>query len=138
MADGFKAHGSGLGPKLAASQAAGMTGLQRRVEAARARDRAAVVARRGAVVAEQGRDEQGTSGETAGVKPPAAVSPEYLRGYAAARGEDGPPVEQPKIKGALAKKRGRPRVEGLRQWEIEGVSRRTWERRRAKAGGGRG
>jgi hypothetical protein len=109
MADGFKAHGTGLGPKLAASQAAGMTGLQRRVEAARARDRAAVVARRGAVVPEQARDEQGTSGETAGVKPAAAAS--------------------------TGKKRGRPRVEGLRQWEIEGVSRRTWERRRAKAGG---
>jgi hypothetical protein len=31
--------------------------------------------------------------------------------------------------------RGRPRFEGVRPWEAEGVSRRTWERRRKKGGG---
>jgi hypothetical protein len=36
---------------------------------------------------------------------------------------------------AAGRGRGRPRVEGERPWEAEGVSRRTWERRR-KGGGG--
>ena len=122
MGEGFKAHGAGLGPKLGAGLAAGPTGLQRRVEAARSRERARELARRGQAAspeaglgyrAEMGRsgDEQGTSGETAGVKPSAAPS----------TGKKRP--------------RGRPKVEGLRPWEFEGVSRRTWERRR-KAGGG--
>jgi hypothetical protein len=32
------------------------------------------------------------------------------------------------------KERGRPKIEGQRPWEAEGVSRRTWERRqKAKA-----
>jgi hypothetical protein len=35
---------------------------------------------------------------------------------------------KPGVKG-----RGRPRVEGQRPWEKEGISRRTWERRRLKA-----
>ena len=34
----------------------------------------------------------------------------------------GPPVDG-------IKKRGRPRIEGVRPWQAEGVSRRTWERR---------
>jgi hypothetical protein len=46
MTDEFKAHDPKHGPKLAASQAAGLSGLARRVEAARDRDRAAEVARR--------------------------------------------------------------------------------------------
>lgn len=32
-------------------------------------------------------------------------------------------------------KRGRPRIEGERPWELEGVSRRTWFRRRQGSGG---
>jgi hypothetical protein len=38
------------------------------------------------------------------------------------------------LPGPQKRGRGRPRVEGVRPWEAEGVSRRTWERR--KKGGG--
>lgn len=36
---------------------------------------------------------------------------------------------------ASEKKRGRPKAEGERPWEAEGVSRRTWFRRKAKESG---
>jgi hypothetical protein len=119
MGEGFKAHDGRLGPKLGASVAAGPTGLQRRVEAARARERARELARRGQAgesalggcnLPERSGGEQGTGVLSAAVKGGVGLSPE--------------------------KKRGRPRIEGLRPWEFEGVSRRTWERRRAKARGG--
>lgn len=97
-----------------------------RVEAARARERAEVEARRAVVRAfndwrpsdrssfsseERGGAEQGTGANAVGVK-------EELR------------VSTGKKSGP---KRGRPKKEGVRPWEAAGVSRRTWERRR-KAG----
>lgn len=74
-------------------------GLMARIEAARDRERAAVLAAR-----------------------------------AAARGEASPAdapevVLSPTERGRLG---GRPRKYAVRPWEAEGVSRRTWERRRAK------
>ena len=50
ISDGFKAHGAGLGPKLGQALASGVSGLQRRIEAARARERAAELERRVATV----------------------------------------------------------------------------------------
>lgn len=40
-------------------------------------------------------------------------------------GEREPPEPEP----PRLPKRGRPRIEGMRPWQVEGVSRRTWERR---------
>lgn len=116
---GFKAHGAGLGPKLGASLASGSPGLMRRVEEARERDRAAELARRlkaGAVAditPEQGVAEPGTDRDGADVK---CVGPVSAGKGSGPRG-------------------GRPRVVEGEPWKAEGVSRRTWERRR-KAGGG--
>jgi hypothetical protein len=45
--------------------------------------------------------------------------------------------QAPLAASSVEKKRGRPKVEGERPWEAEGISRRTWERRR-KGGGGSG
>jgi hypothetical protein len=46
MGDGFKAHDARLGPKLGQAQASGLSGLARRVEAARGRVRAEELERR--------------------------------------------------------------------------------------------
>jgi hypothetical protein len=50
-------------------------------------------------------------------------------GSAAAPAVRQPPAKKPKGQA------GRPRVEGKRPWEAEGISRRTWERRRKKGQG---
>lgn len=115
ISDGFKAHAARLGPKLGASLASGLTGLARRLEAARDRERAAAVARRPVVdnvTGERGGAERGPEADGGAVKPALGQSPGKKSGP---RG-------------------GRPReVEG-EPWKAAGVSRRTWERRR-KAGG---
>ena len=122
-AGGFKAHDARLGPKLGASVASGLPRLARaamgedrqadRVEAARARVRAAELERRAGGLERLGA-EQGAKADAASVKA-------------------GLPVSGGK------RDRGRPRVEGVRPWEAAGVSRARWyrDRKREEKGEGR-
>lgn len=128
MGEGFKAHGVELGPKLGQALASGLPRLARiamgedgraaRVEAARARVRAAEQARRAASamaqpspgLRERSVAEQGTGANTGDVKLGLAVS-------------------------GGKRERGRPKVEGVRPWEAAGLSRTEWYRRKA---GGKG
>lgn len=106
----FKAHAGGLGPKLGESLASGPTALERRVELARARVREEELARRALArgevnpepVVDKGNAEQGGTEQ----------------GTGGGRSKSGP-------------KGGRPlKYVGKKPWEVEGVSRRTWQRRR--------
>ena len=155
---GFKAHGAGLGPKLGQALASGPTGLQRRVELARAREREKVEARRGpsgeasvvlamvgiAALAEsvgsgeQSGAERGTGGDLGRIEAGAGEFVDSVLPKAA-------PAVRAEVAGKVARavrvrksgpKGGRPReIEG-EPWVEAGVSRRTWERRRKKEGGG--
>jgi hypothetical protein len=187
---GFKGHDAKGGPKLGAGVAAGPTGLQRRVEEARARDREAELARR--EIAQQGQlvgRVLGPDAEREFVRraeaelTPAASGPRYVlegRGKNGAPDlvtgpfyEDGPDAADAPNSKSITEERaggeqgtggggggvkraslqstgkksgpkgGRPRAYEGEPWVAEGVSRRTWERRRARSmkenkGGGDG
>ena len=148
IGDGFKAHDVRHGPKLGQSLASGVSGLARRfggggqderVEAARARVRAEIEARRSpaakvATVVERVVAERGTGGEVGGIE---AGAREFVDSVL----PDAAPAVKAEVAGKVARKMaratgtklGRPKVEGVRPWAAAGVSRRTWERRR-KAG----
>ena len=149
MADDFKAHSPIGGPKLAASQAAGMPGLARRVERARALAREAELKRREraggglarlggeAAGADRGGTDENPLDRSAG-RPAPAVGEDSTGGVGAeGGGEQGTRGDGAAVKMGEAlspaksgRKGGRPRkVEG-EPWVAEGVSRRTWERRR--------
>lgn len=148
MSDGFKAHDARLGPKLGQAQASGLSGLARRVEAARGRVRAEELQRRaaGAAGADQGEPTR-TPDRSAGRPAPAGsqdstddvvakeVKPERTGG---GRGTelDGAIVKASPAAstGKSGRKVGRPKFEGVRPWVAAGVSRAEWYRRR-RAGG---
>lgn len=192
MADDFKAHSPKAGPKLGASQAAGMTGLARRVALARDRVRDEELARRSGAFERlgdaAGRVEAGLHARLLDeeASPPAfglTTPGEVARGGEAAGADRGEPTstldrsagrpapavgdgsiggvrqeagfvsersgaEQGTKKDKRGVKRtsrpspaksgpkgGRPRKIVGEPWVAEGVTRRTWERRR-KAGDG--
>lgn len=130
---GFKAHDARHGPKLGASLASGPTGLQRRLEAARERERSEELARRlraGEAVALASLEVPGGPVERS------AAARGGLRERSGAEQGTGENVGgvKPVLRPSTGKRGGRPReVEG-EPWKAAGVSRRTWERRR-KAGG---
>ena len=139
--DGFKAHDARHGPKLGQALASGVSGLARRfgadewgerVEAARAKVRAEIEARRPSA-APAADIEAGAREFVDSVLPNAAP---------AVRAEVAGKVgrRMAKVVGVRKSgpKGGRPKeIEG-EPWAAAGVSRRTWERRRKKeAGDGR-
>lgn len=153
ISDGFKAHGAGLGPKLGQALASGPTGLARRVELARAREREKVEGLRGPAgrpsgvgvlvgspvpaPASDGVAERETVGEVGGIEAGARefVDSVLPNAASAVRGEVAGKVAR-KMARATGTKLGRPReIEG-EPWVEAGVSRRTWERRRKKEAGG--
>lgn len=149
MSDGFRAHDPKYGPKLAQSQAAGLSRLARfaedrqaeRVEAARARLRAELLARRplSEVVGP-------VFDELAGLTPPVthgdASDGSSIDRYTLANQREQFVAERGTDEGAASvkagsrllpqKKRGagRPAVVVGEPWVAEGVSRRTWYRRK--------
>lgn len=142
---GFKAHGAGLGPKLGAGLASGPTGLQRRIELARARERAARRREEPPTEAEIERS-QGLLGAILGGGAGAAAakgrttsSEIDLSCREQSGAERGTKGEGAAVKAVLPVSTGkraahRPReIEG-EPWVALGVSRRTWERRRKKEG----
>lgn len=134
MAD-FKAHDARLGPKLGASLASGLTGLARRVELARERERAAVLARRATVEASNGL----TPGEVLLMQDRHL---EAIKAADAARsgGESGTGASGAEVKreGRVSPGRksgprgGRPRVHDGEPWKAAGVSRAQWYRDRKR------
>lgn len=133
----FKAHDPKAGPKLGQSQAAGPTGLERRIEAARAAQRAAV---------EAWREARGTSaaggeavmGDSSAPSVPTVLSPmsKTLPEQSGAERRTNndvfvvKPVSRRRPRGG-----GRPKVVG-EPWLQEGLSRTEWYRRRKERGGG--
>ena len=125
---GFGAHDPRMGPKLGQSLAAGPTGLQRRLEAAREREREKVAGLRGAGgVLLQDRHLEAIKGADAARDAKAAAVECKLseRSW----GEAGTKGDAADVKPAGKRAAHRPVVVG-EPWVAEGVSRRTWYRRR--------
>ena len=149
ISDGFKAHRSEMGPKLGQALASGPTGLQRRVELARAAERAKVEGLRGPAGRPSG------VGVLVGSPVPAPASDSDVGIEAGAREfvdsvlPNAASAVRAEVAGKVARKMaravrvrksgpkgGRPReIEG-EPWVDAAVSRRTWERRRKKEAGG--
>lgn len=123
MGDGFKRHGEAEGRRLGRQLGLGPTGLARRYGVEVAADEAGVVGERVGLA----RAAVARSGVTHSDALGAKVSKSGGERMGAERGTGG---------GGAAVRRGRPRaIEGA-PWEAEGVSRRTWERRRKGAADG--
>jgi hypothetical protein len=126
---GFKAHDARLGPKLGQSLASGPTGLERRIAAARDREREAVEARRAAARAFNGMPSEAVI-EAGGVLLMQDRHLEAIKAAEAARagGEQGTkgPAAEVKPKG------GRPRKHEGEPWKAAGVSRAQWYRARKR------
>lgn len=142
---GFRAHDPKYGPKLAQSQASGLSRLARlaegadlqaaRVEAARARLRAELQAQRS--VTGQARAKAFEASISVALEDVSSAIDRYTLGNESERAvsERGTNEHHDGVKPALSSstgklRRGRPKVEGVRPWEAAGMSRRTWERRR--------
>jgi hypothetical protein len=106
VGDNFKAHDAKYGPKLDDSQRSGETEMQRRYREAEDRERMRVM------------DEREARRVAREVLPEARSEPEP----GAAR------IAPSKAK--TGRGRGRPRKEGVRPWEAEGISRTAWYQRR--------
>lgn len=128
MAD-FKAHGEKQGPKLGQMQAAGLTGIARRAGA------------EALLLTEDGVKRVPFPPEAQASPPADGLGGDVESGEAAGAGlrgtdegasdrEAGRPA--PATGDDSMKKAGRPKTLIDEPWKAEGISRRTWERRRAK------
>ena len=106
---GFKLHGEVFGPRLEGQVGLGVSNWARRFGPVEGGDIAAE------------RPDRGLDLRPRAVR---VEAPKVLARVSA--------VTASKLK--VMKGRGRPRVEGERPWEAAGVSRRTWERRKARRG----
>jgi hypothetical protein len=110
----FKAHDDGRGPRLGRQVRLGPSGMARRFSASES--------------------EGGVQQQHAGPKTETGAPMTAGERKVAERGTGSGEASVKALGAESTGKRGRPKVEGDRPWEAEGMSRRTWYRRRKEGG----